>query len=147
VTYDAVIDVDNTDLRLRPGMTANVTVVYAERKDVLAISNAALRFRGPPSAAGDSAGPTSSGGARQHRGHDAGAPAADPDAPVTKSIWVLRGNTPEQVTIHTGLTDGTVTEVIDGLNEGDGVIIDLDNGDGAGASPSSTRSTSLRPMF
>src|SRR5271170_1432998 len=47
VTYDAVIDVDNADLRLRPGMTANVTVVYAERRDVLAIANAALRFRGP----------------------------------------------------------------------------------------------------
>jgi HlyD family secretion protein len=144
VTYDAVIDVDNTDLRLRPGMTANVTVVYAERRDVLALSNAALRFRGPPSAAGDSAaGPA--GSARGHRGgHDAGAPA-DPDAPVTKTVWVLRGGTPEQATVHTGLTDGTVTEVVDGLNEGDAVITDVD--DGSAPAPSSTRSTSLRPMF
>ncbi|MDP9033538.1 MAG: efflux RND transporter periplasmic adaptor subunit, partial [Myxococcota bacterium] len=52
VTYDAVIDVDNTDLRLRPGMTANVTVVYAERSGALSVSNAALRFRPPPSLAG-----------------------------------------------------------------------------------------------
>ena len=55
VTYDAVIDVDNADLRLRPGMTANVTVVYAERRDALAVPNAALRFRPPPSLAGSAA--------------------------------------------------------------------------------------------
>ncbi|HXX65967.1 MAG TPA: efflux RND transporter periplasmic adaptor subunit, partial [Polyangiaceae bacterium] len=50
VTYDAVIDVDNSDLRLRPGMTANVTIVYADHRDVLAVPNAALRFRPPPEA-------------------------------------------------------------------------------------------------
>jgi hypothetical protein len=60
-------------------------------------------------------------------------------------VWVLRGGTPEQATVHTGLTDGTVTEVVDGLNEGDAVITDVD--DGSAPAPSSTRSTSLRPMF
>ncbi len=49
VTYDAVIDVDNADLKLRPGMTANSTVVYAEKSDVLAVPNPALRFHPPPS--------------------------------------------------------------------------------------------------
>ena len=49
VTYDAVVDVDNSDLKLKPGMTANVTFVYAERADVLRLPNAALRFRPPPS--------------------------------------------------------------------------------------------------
>src|ERR1035438_3127547 len=48
VTYDAVIDVDNTDLKLRPGMTANVTVVYAERPRTLAVANAALRLSAAP---------------------------------------------------------------------------------------------------
>src|SRR6185503_5993308 len=48
VTYDAVIDVDNPDHRLKPGMTANVTFVYAERKGVLRIPSAALRFLPPP---------------------------------------------------------------------------------------------------
>ncbi len=66
---------------------------------------------------------------------------------MTKTVWVLRGGSPEQVTVHTGLTDGTATEIVDGLAEGDAVIIDLDSGDGSGAAPSSTRSTSLRPMF
>jgi HlyD family secretion protein len=45
VTYDAVIDVSNPELKLRPGMTANVTFVYADRDDVLRVPNAALRFR------------------------------------------------------------------------------------------------------
>src|ERR1019366_4461820 len=80
VTYDAVIDVDNSDLRLRPGMTANVTVIYAERKDALAVSNAALRFRGPPSAAG-SAGASPSGSGRGHHGPP-GAASAPPAPPL-----------------------------------------------------------------
>ena len=45
VTYDAVIDVSNPDLRLKPGMTANVTFVYAQRDRALRVTNAALRFR------------------------------------------------------------------------------------------------------
>ena len=145
VTYDAVIDVDNSDLRLRPGMTANVTLVYAERKDVLAISNSALRFRGPPSAAG-SAAASPSGSSRAHRPHGAPSAAADPEAPEAKTVWVLRGSTPEQVSVHTGLTDGTVTEIIDGLVEGDPVIVDLDTGDGSSPATSSKGSPSLR-MF
>ena len=48
VTYDAVIDVDNPRLELRPGMTANVTFIYADRQDVLRIPNAALRFQPSP---------------------------------------------------------------------------------------------------
>ncbi len=48
VTYDAVIDVDNPDLKLRPGMTANVTFVAAEKDDVLRVPNAAMRFRPAP---------------------------------------------------------------------------------------------------
>jgi HlyD family secretion protein len=47
VTYDVVVKVDNTDMKLKPGMTANVSVVVASREDVLKVSNAALRFRPP----------------------------------------------------------------------------------------------------
>ena len=54
VTYDAIVDVDNPELKLRPGMTANVTFVVAERDDVVRIPNAALRFR-PPAARGRAA--------------------------------------------------------------------------------------------
>jgi len=48
VTYDAVIDVDNSELKLRPGMTANISFVFANKDDVLRVTNAALRFRPSP---------------------------------------------------------------------------------------------------
>jgi HlyD family secretion protein len=149
VTYDAVIDVDNRDLRLRPGMTANVTIVYAERKDALALSNAALRFRPPASLAGaGSAAPagsgSSSGGGHHGRGGGGaggaggpGAPPADPDAPEAKTVWTMHGSTPEQAHIHTGLTDGTVTEVVDGLNEGDTVVVDVEGSESSAPTGSS----------
>ncbi|MGD0523866.1 MAG: efflux RND transporter periplasmic adaptor subunit [Polyangiaceae bacterium] len=163
VTYDAVIDVDNSDLRLRPGMTANVTIVYDERRDALAVSNAALRFRAPPALAG-------SGSAEGHHGHrphgsasaaTAGEPpegkepregkdGKDPkDAPPVKeakTVWVVRGGgTPQMVTVHTGLTDGTVTEILDGdLKEGDQVVVDSTGPDG---SPSATPGATTRRLF
>jgi HlyD family secretion protein len=169
VTYDAVIDVDNTDLRLRPGMTANVTIVYAERKDAVAIPNTALRFRPPASIAGSATGATSGGGQGRHPHGGAGpsgsgasaagsaataagsaAPAAGSAAPAAdagdpKTIWVMRGGSPQQVTVHVGLTDGTVTEVVDGLAVGDPVLVDVEGGDGA--PPASTGRSTLRPMF
>ncbi len=136
VTYDAVIDVDNTDLKLRPGMTANVTVVYAEKPKVLAVSNAALRFRPP-------AGLAPAGSAETKRAHGRGAPG--PDAPEAHALWVLRGATPQSVSVHTGLTDGTVTEVVDGdLNEGDPVVVESSASD-AVSTPSGV--ASFRRLF
>jgi hypothetical protein len=52
-------------------------------------------------------------------------------------VWVLRGATPEQVPVHVGLSDGTVTEVVDGLAEGDAVVVDVEGGDSSGPSSSS----------
>jgi HlyD family secretion protein len=137
VTYDAVIDVDNTDLRLRPGMTANVTVVYAERQGVLVVPNTALRFRPP----GITAFPGASGERRQ-RGM--GPHAAD--AQETKTVWVLRGGAPAPVSLHVGLTDGTVTEVVDSeLAENDPVVVDTVGGDSSPAP--SPASNPMRRMF
>ncbi|MCI0659011.1 MAG: efflux RND transporter periplasmic adaptor subunit, partial [Acidobacteria bacterium] len=48
VTYDAVLDVSNPDMKLKPGMTANITFITSERDDVLRVPNSALRFRPPP---------------------------------------------------------------------------------------------------
>jgi HlyD family secretion protein len=84
VTYDAVIDVDNTDGRLRPGMTANATVTFADKRNVVAVPNASLRFRPPPESGivvkgAGSGGAGSGGGAGgegHHRMHDGGAPPA-----------------------------------------------------------------------
>jgi HlyD family secretion protein len=101
VTYNAVIDVDNSDLALKPGMTANLEVVYADRKDALRVSNAALRFRPPVELAGK--------------------PTTAP--PGKKTVWVMRDGQPRPVEITVGVSDGTNTEVIDGnLQPGDDAI-------------------------
>ena len=73
VTYDAVLDVSNPDLKLKPGMTANITFVTAERGDVLRVPNAALRFRPPPEmlarlSPGGAQARTGAGGARAGQG-------------------------------------------------------------------------------
>ncbi len=124
VTYDAVIDVDNSDLRLRPGMTATVTIVYAERPEVLAIPNTALRFKPPAealaSASATIASAAAAGSTRPPRQHDAAHEDGSP-----RTVYLLRGGRPEPVTIKGGLSDGTVTEVLSGeVHEGDAVVID-----------------------
>jgi HlyD family secretion protein len=141
VTYDAVIDVDNADLRLRPGMTATVTIIYAERDDATAIANAALRFRPPPEVAsaiagGDGGAPAGSwggspaGSSAGRRGRPGGASAAggnhEPGGNERRTVYVLRGGNPEQLRVTTGLSDGTVTEIVKGeVKPGDEVVIDV----------------------
>ena len=142
VTYDAVIDVSNTDLRLRPGMTANATITYADKKDVLAIPNAALRFKPPPEA--NVPKPASSAATTHRRdgvaGSGGGEGRGDGKGGDSKTIWVLSDTAPAQVSIKTGLTDGAYTEIVTpdpvdppgsppvapgpGVKEGDIVIVD-----------------------
>jgi HlyD family secretion protein len=156
VTYDAVIDVDNPDLSLKPGMTANVTIVYADQKDVLRVPNAALRFQPMPGGRGGGRGqggpPGQGGQARQgggggqgqgqgqgQWGHKQGGPeggVAGETLASHKAVYVLRDNQPVRVPITIGVTDGTSTEVQGGeLNEGDAVITGLALGAPAGGAP------------
>jgi len=129
VTYDAVIDVENPQLMLRPGMTANVTFVYADRPDALRAANAALRFKPTPEL-------LSQGGARDAAGGATkpGTPSLTNTRPRSKrdeandrrTLWVLRDQKPTPVSIKTGITDGTHTEILEGeLNEGDQIITDV----------------------
>ena len=103
VTYDAVIDVANPALKLKPGMTANVTVVFADRADALKVPNAALRFRAPDALL------SSSAAAAQREGRS---PRGLGD----------EGRQPAPVTVRIGVSDGSATEVLDGLNVGDKVV-------------------------
>jgi HlyD family secretion protein len=137
VTYDAVIDVDNSELKLKPGMTANVTFVYAEKDDVLKVPNSALRFRPPPSLLGDakgggtggrpggtgSTGATGGGtGGGQRPGIAAGRPG---EASDRRTVWTLNDDKPESKKIKTGISDGSFTEIKEGdVKAGDLVITD-----------------------
>jgi HlyD family secretion protein len=111
VTYDAVIDVNNPDLALRPTMTANVTFVYATETDVVRIPNAALRFK--PDAATVAAMTNGPATSSRHDGL-----AAD-----QRLVWLLdRGRATPQV-VRIGITDGILTEVMEGdVRPGDAVV-------------------------
>jgi HlyD family secretion protein len=104
VTYNAVIDVANPRLALKPGMTANLEIVYAERAGVVRVPNAAIRFRPPPEIAG----------------------ATPKTAPQGKKlVWVLRGGVPTAAVFEPGVSDGTYTEVKAGLTGGELVITEV----------------------
>ena len=144
VTYDAVVEVDNGALELKPGMTANVTFVYAERKDVLRVPTAALRFRPPAELLVKAAAPGAAPAPDQAQSHAekkaakraakaaavhaAEAPAgggAPAGAPPARSVWVLRDGVPAEVPVTVGVVDGSRVEVeAAALHEGDVVITD-----------------------
>ncbi len=175
VVYDVMIDVRNSDLKLKPGMTANVSVIIAQRPGTLKVPNGALRVRIPDSllpakpaapataAATPAAKPLTEEERRQKlqelmrdagfvRGNGPPSPeviakmrdlakergielpfgrfsggGGDTSGPVTRTLYVLVGSDPktahvEPVTVKLGISDGSATEVIEGLKEGDAVI-------------------------
>jgi HlyD family secretion protein len=111
VTYDVVVAVDNPEQILMPGMTAYVNILVAQRKDVLLVPNAALRFR--PADAGP----------RGAKPQDSGSKGR-PEGP-SGTVYVLDGGQPKPVRIGVGITDNRMTEVVGGeLKEGDAVIVE-----------------------
>lgn len=103
VTYDVVIKVDNPELKLKPGMTANVSIIVSSKKDVLRISNAALRFR-----------PSERRGKGEQKEKTSGS-----------SVWVLENNKPKRISVSTGISDGNYTELVSGsLKEGQELIVE-----------------------
>src|SRR5437899_2452921 len=114
VTYDTVIGVSNPEMKLKPGMTANVSIIVAHKDDVLQVKNAALRYRPPDAMPSETRSTSSPSGARprgerERRGGE-------------RTVYVLSGSRPRSVQIKTGISDGIVTEVLDGLKEGDRVV-------------------------
>jgi HlyD family secretion protein len=132
VTYNVVVAVDNPDLKLKPGMTANVSIIVAQRDDVLKVPNAALRFRLPePDAPGGTPAatrpPGGGGGGEGTRRRTGGGPAGGPRAAgarTERKIYVMRSGAakPEAVSVKLGISDGVATEVTEGLKEGDLVV-------------------------
>ena len=115
VTYPVVVKVANPDLRLKPGMTANVSIIIDRRSAALKVPNAALRFR-----------PVGRDGK--------GAPSADVqvkdgkegrEAGRGQAVWVLEGRKPKRVAVTAGISDGQFTEIVSGdLKEGQDVIVE-----------------------
>ncbi|MDB6054432.1 MAG: hypothetical protein JWN25_1955 [Verrucomicrobiales bacterium] len=183
VNYTSVIEVNNADLKLRPGMTANTSIITAQKGDTLKIPNSALRFRPPEGAL-----PKGSTNSAKAKGTNAvasvpktndaasGAPAGEgatpsreemrqrmqnmtpeqreamrarfgggaggrggggnrPDGPVTRTIYILtketvngkEKSTLKPIPIKVGISDGTSTEVVDGLKEGDVIVTGVNN--------------------
>ncbi len=121
VTYDIVIGVDNTDLRLRPGMTANVSFIVERRDDVLKVPNQALRFKPSLAKGGERSGAQASLSSGKREG-------GGKDAKSKPNVWLRdpQGE-PLPVELKTGITDGSYTEVVEGsLKEGDEVIVGVD---------------------
>jgi HlyD family secretion protein len=164
VTYNVVIDVANPEKKLKPGMTANLTVTIDERNNVLKVPNAALRFT-PQTSSAQSANANTGQGARRRAaanssdgnsaadsggaqtGNARGGNFAPPTAPVadgqTRRVWVLGADgQPQSRRIKVGLSDGSATEVVEGdLKEGEVVITGQTV---SGASSNSNSSSSQR---
>ncbi|MEW6053933.1 MAG: efflux RND transporter periplasmic adaptor subunit [Nitrospirota bacterium] len=103
VTYDVVIQVENPELKLKPGMTANVSIIISIKKDVLKIPNAALRFK------------LDENEKKRAEKKAAGGPG----------IWILEQGQPKRINIAAGISDGSYTEITsDTLREGQNVIIE-----------------------
>ena len=134
VTYLTWLQVDNSDLSLRPGMTAAATITSTERNDVLLVPNTALRFT-PVAAAGAPGDAASSGGGilsqlmprlpRSGTRRGAGGNGKSETAGKIRPIWVLQDGAPKAVTVTVGISDGRMTEVSsDQLQPGMAVITD-----------------------
>src|SRR4030095_16883510 len=102
VTYDTVIGVSNPDLKLKPGMTANVSIVIAHKDDVLQIKNAALRYR-PPDATPVETRRTGT----SRMGRPAGGRSAGVHEGAERTVYVLpsSANRPQPAQIKTGISD------------------------------------------
>ena len=105
VTYEVVVSAPNKDLKLKPGLTANITIYTLEKNDVLAVPSKALRFM-PNEAL-----------------LKKGEQIEDVEAPL--KVWTMEGNTFKAHKVETGITNGMLTEIVSGINEGAEVLVDF----------------------
>lgn len=120
VTYKAILSVDNSELLLRPGMTATAQITVKQVSDALTVPNAALRYEPPKRAERQSRGLLSALLPRPPRFENASKNEA-----VTndRAVWVLKDGKPQRVSVTTGSTDGKRTEIVKGdIASGDDVI-------------------------
>lgn len=116
VTYEVVISARNDDLKLKPGLTANVTIYTTEMQGVLSVSNKALRFTPVKETVGNK---------------------KIVDCNGTSKVWTLEGDKLVAHAVKIGMTDGTHTQIISGVKEGQTIITELEvtTEDGEGMAP------------
>ncbi len=136
VTYDTVIAVNNPDLKLKPGMTANVSIIIAERDDVLRVPNSALRFHPPESGPSTNAAPRTGGGGQRPGG--ASGPRPKGEHRPARTVYILKGDKPQPVQVKLGITDGIYTEVTEGLSENDKIVTTATYKQGSGPGPAAS---------
>ena len=144
VTYDVAVDVDNAELLLKPGMTADASIVVESVSDALLVPSVALRFS-PPGMLLDDA-KDHDGGAIADTGSDTTRVEADGSngSLQPSGVWVLGGDgAPKRIRVRVGLTDDRFSEVADGgpLNVGDLVLVGVDR------ARSESRGKKLPPWF
>lgn len=105
VTYEVVISAPNTDLKLKPGLTANVTIYTAERKGVLSVPSKALRFTPQKETVG------------KMKIVDV--------ANAKNKVWTIEGNSIVAHKVNIGMTDGTNTQIVGGIAEGTKIVTGL----------------------
>ena len=105
VTYEVVISAPNNDLKLKPGLTANVTIYTLEKNDVLAAPAKALRFMPTEALLSE------------------GQSIEDVEAPT--KVWTLEGNVFKAHPVQVGTTNGMLTEIVSGISEGTEVLVDF----------------------
>ena len=104
VTYQVVISAPNKSLKLKPGLTANVTIFTYEKKNVVSVPNKALRFTPTKELVGK---------------------AIIKDCKGAKKVWTYDGKTFKAYAVKTGLTDGINTEILEGLSRGQKIVVDV----------------------
>ena len=128
VTYEVVISAPNPDLKLKPGLTANVTVYTLEQPNVLSVPSKALRFT-----------PTK-------EMLQPGQKIVDCNA--KKKLWVREGNTFKAYGVSVGISNGTRTQIVSGIKEGTEVIVDIAEAtDQEGADPSAAAASQEKSPF
>jgi HlyD family secretion protein len=139
VTYDAVVRIDNKELLLKPGMTANVQFLVSEKEDVLTIPNMALRFRpsDEKNEAQDLLRQEQSrtaprvGARRTSRPGGGGGGGGERQRVRQVRVYVVKDSKMQPIEVQLGITDGSKTEVVDGpINENELVVIGMSGGAG-----------------
>ena len=114
VTYEVVINAPNAELKLKPGLTANVTIYTAERQGVLSVPSKALRFTPTKETVGD---------------------RKIIDTNGKNKVWTIEGNTLRAHAVNIGMTDGTHTQIVSGVTQGQSVITEIKVTNNADSNP------------